>query len=74
MHTYPGQILGFVKMDDSVYAVIHLSSDPITMAQLTDDFVSKFVLKQDQSMKVVKLETINSTLCVFKNYGGHLNS
>jgi hypothetical protein len=64
-NTYPGKILGFFKMHDLVYAVIQLSSNPLTMEQSTDEFVCKFVLKHDKPMKVVKLETISSTLCVF---------
>jgi hypothetical protein len=73
-NTYPGKILGFFKMDDLVHAVIQLSSDPITIEQLTDEFVCNFFLEQDQPIELVEIETISSTLCVFKNYGGPLNS
>ncbi len=61
-------------MDDSVYAAIQSSSDPITMKQSTDEWVCKFVLKQDQSMEVVEIETISSTLFVWKNGSGPFNS
>jgi hypothetical protein len=33
-NTYPGKILGFFSIRNSVYAVIQSSSDPITMDQL----------------------------------------
>jgi hypothetical protein len=72
-NTYPGNILGFFKIDDLVYTLIQPSSEPITMEQLSDELVCKFVLEQDRSTEVVELEIISSTLCVFKNYCGHLH-
>jgi hypothetical protein len=57
-----------------VYAVIQSSSDPITMEQLIDNFICKFELADDQQRVVVEIETISIALCVFKNYGGPLNS
>ncbi len=71
--TYPAKILGFFNIQTSVYAVIQSSSDPITMEQLIENFICKFVLEDDQQTIVVEIETISNTLCVFKNYGGPLN-
>ncbi len=73
-NTYPGKILGFFSIKSSVYAAIQSSSDPITMEQLTENFICKFVLEDDQQTVVVKIETISNALCVFKNYGGPSNS
>ncbi len=72
--TYPAKILGFFNIQTSVYAVIQSSSDPITMEQLIENFICKFVLEDDQQTVVVEIETISNTLCVFNNYGGPLNS
>jgi hypothetical protein len=62
------------NIQTSVYAVIQSSSDPITMEQLIENFICKFVLEDDQQTVVVEIETTSNTLCIFKNYGGPLNS
>jgi hypothetical protein len=49
-NTYPGKILGFFSIQNLVYVVIQSSSDPITMEQLTDNFIRNFVLEDDQQM------------------------
>ena len=71
---YPVKILGYFTMNDCVYPVIQLSGDPITMEQSTDQFIRSFVLDDNQKTEVVDVETISSALCVFKNYGGPLQS
>ena len=61
-------------MKGSVYAVLQSSSDPISMEQLTDEFIGSFVINDLQPTEVVEVETISSALCVFKNYGGPSHS
>ncbi len=73
-NTYLGKILGFFTMEGSVYAVHQSSSNPISMEQLTDEFIWSFVIKDHQPTEVVEVETISSTLCVFKNYEGPSHS
>ncbi len=73
-NTYPGKILGFFTTEGSVYAVLQSSSDLISMEQLTDEFICSFVIDDHQPTEVVEVESISSTLCVFKNYGGPLHS
>jgi hypothetical protein len=73
-NTYPGKILGFFTMEGSVYAVLQSSSNPISMEQLTDEFICSFVMDDHQPTDVAEVETISSALCVFKNYGGPLHS
>ncbi len=38
-NTYPGKILGFFSIQNLVFAVIQSSSDPITMEQLSENFI-----------------------------------
>ncbi len=73
-NTYPGKILGFFTMEGSIYAVLRSSSNPISMEQLTDEFICSFVINVHQPTEVIEVETISSALCVFKNYGGPLHS
>jgi hypothetical protein len=75
-NTYPGKILGFFSIHNSVYAVIQTSSDPITMEQLSENFTCNFAveIEEDQQTVVVEIETISNPLCVFKNYSGPSNS
>jgi hypothetical protein len=73
-NTYQGKILKNFLMQNYVYAVIQSSSGPISMEQLTDKFICSSVLNDDTQTEVVEIETISSTLCVLKNYDGHLNS
>ncbi len=73
-NTYPGKILGFSSIHNLVYAVIQSSSDPITMEQLCENFICNFVVEDDQQMEVGEIETISNPLCVYKNFGGPLNS
>ncbi len=61
-------------MQNSIYAVIQSSSDPISMEQLTDKFICSFVFNENTPSDVVEIETISSSLCVLKNYGGPSNS
>jgi hypothetical protein len=61
-------------MQNSIYAVIQSSRDPIPMEQLADEFICSFVLNDNTQTDVVEIETISSTLCVLKNYGGPSNS
>jgi hypothetical protein len=72
-NTYPGKILGFFSIHNLLYAVIQSSSDPITMEQLSKNFICNFVVEDDQQMVVVEIETISNLLCVFKNCGGPSN-
>jgi hypothetical protein len=44
------------------------------MEQITDQFMCSFVLDDYQKTEVVDVETISCALCVFKNYGGPLQS
>jgi hypothetical protein len=64
-NTYQGIILGLLMMQNSVYAVTQSSSDPISIKQLTDEFICSLVLNDDTQIEVVEIETISSTLCVF---------
>jgi hypothetical protein len=74
-NTYPGKILGFFKMEGSVYAVLQSSpSNSISMEQLTDEFICSFVIEDHQPTEVVEVESISSVLCVFKNNGGPSHS
>ncbi len=61
-------------MEGSVYAVLQSSSNPISMEQLTDEFIHSFVIDNHQPTEVVEVESISSALCVFKNYGGPSHS
>ncbi len=72
-NTYPGKILGFFNLDNTIYALIQLSIIPITIEQLIDKFVCSFVLDHHRQTEIVKIDTIRTILCVFKNYGGPLN-
>ena len=73
-NTYPGKILGFFSIHNLVYAVMQSSSDPITMDKLCENFICNFVVEDDQQTVIVEIEKISNPLCVFKNYGGPLNS
>jgi hypothetical protein len=44
------------------------------MEQLSENVVCHFVVEDNQQTVVVEIETIRNLLCVFKNYGGPLNS
>jgi hypothetical protein len=72
-NTYPGKILAFFNMDNTIYAVIQSLIILITMEQLIDKFVCSFVLDHHRRTEIVKIDTIRTTLCIFKNYGGPLN-
>jgi hypothetical protein len=72
-NTYPRKNLGFFNMDNCIYAVIQLLIIPITMEQLIDKFVCSFVLDHHRRTEIVKIDTIRTTLCIFKNYGSPLN-
>jgi hypothetical protein len=61
-NTYTGKILGYFMMNDCVYAVIQVLSDPITMEQLIDQSICSFVL--DDKAEVVYVETINERTIV----------
>jgi hypothetical protein len=54
--------------------VIQSSSDPITMEQLSENFMCNFLVEDNQQMVVVEIETISNPLCVLKNYAGPLSS
>jgi hypothetical protein len=73
-NTYCGKLLGFFIIHNLVFAVIQSSSDPITMEQLSENFICNFVIEDNQQMVVVEVETISNPLCVIKNYGGTSNS
>jgi hypothetical protein len=66
-NTYPGKILGFFSIHNSVYVVIQSSSDPITMEQLSENCICNFVVEDNQQTVVVEIETISNPLCVFEN-------
>ena len=44
------------------------------MEQLCEKFICNFVVEDDEQTVVVEIETFSNPLCVFKNYGGPLNS
>ena len=57
--------------DHHLYVVIHASSTYLSMADLEDNFISKFTLGDvNQCMYIVKVEDILGPLFVFGNYGG----
>jgi hypothetical protein len=60
-------------MENTIYGVIQSSIIPITMEELIDKFVRSFVLDHHQQTEIVKIDTIRTTLCIFKNYCGPLN-
>jgi hypothetical protein len=63
-NTYPGKTLGFFTMEGSLYAFLQSSSDPISMEQLTDEFICSFVIDNHQPTEGVEVEIISSTLCL----------
>jgi hypothetical protein len=58
--------------DNSLYAVVHSTSDYLLFEQLQHEFVSTFVLGDVMTcLYIVKIESIQGPLNVFKDYGAH---
>ena len=61
-----------MSIDNSLYAVVHSASDYIPYEQLQHKFVSTFVLDDVMTcLYIVKIDSIQGSLNVFKNYGAH---
>jgi hypothetical protein len=61
-----------MSIDNSLYAVVHSASDYIPFEQLQYKFMSTFVLGDVMTcLYIVKIESIQGLLNVFKNYGAH---
>jgi hypothetical protein len=61
-----------MSIDNSLYVVVHTASDYIPYEQLQHEFVSTFVIGDVMScLYIVKIESIQGPLNVFKNYGAN---
>jgi hypothetical protein len=59
-----------MAVDNNLYVVVHTASDYVSSEQLEKEFVSSFILGDGMScVYIVKVEAINGSLIVFKNYG-----
>ena len=58
-------------VDDNLYAVVHTSSDYLSMEKFQHDFICRFTLGDvNKCMYIIKVQDIVGPLMVFKNYGG----
>jgi hypothetical protein len=71
IQTYPELVLGFIQVGMKDCAIVQSSNDPISIEKMLNDFICKFTMPPNTPTSVIKIESISSPLCVFKNCGGY---
>lgn len=70
---YPARILGFVKLNKDIEAVVHCSEKPLTWTDIEDNFIMRTKLgsRADISIVTVPLSSLVHPLCVIPDYGSN---
>ena len=67
---YPSKILGFIKDDDEVKAVIQCSVDAVPWTELEENFVAPFELNtRPGGEEIVPMSSLCHPICVVPDYG-----
>ena len=70
---YPAKVLGFVKIEDMIEAVIQCTDKPLCWSRLKKNFIEKVDLGRDGTISIVMvpLSSLVHPLCVVPDYGGN---
>ena len=70
---YPAKVLGFVKIEDMIEAVIQCTDKPLCWSRLKKNFIEKVNLGRDGTISIVMvpLSSLVHPLCVVPDYGGN---
>ena len=67
---YPSKIIGFIRHENEVQAVVQCSVRPILWSVLEDQFVCSFELCSEEGHEqIVPMSSLSDPLCVVKDYG-----
>ena len=68
---YPSKIIGFIRHNNEVQAVVQCSKRPIPWSSLEEKFICSFDLCSDAGQEqIVPMSSLSDPLCIVKDYGG----